>query len=53
MSRAWFYVPRMLHDKSVVFRQTAEGQKELHERVSPVEIDRLSVSGYDARRRAA
>lgn len=53
MGRAWFFVPRMLHEQSVVLRQIDQGPKEAYEQVSRSEIDRLSVGGYDARRRAA
>ena len=51
-SRAWFFVPRMLHERSLVFVEgvAAEGQKALH--VKPAaEIEQLAALG--ARRRAA
>ena len=51
-SRAWFFVPRMLHQRSVVFVEQAadNGQRALH--VKPAaEIERMAAVG--ARRRAA
>jgi len=53
MGRAWFYIPRMRHEQSLVLRQTGEGLKEGYEQVGRSEVDRLAVGGYDARRRAA
>jgi hypothetical protein len=51
-SRAWFFVPRMLHERSMVFveQPAADGQKALY--VKPLtEIEQLAAAG--ARRRAA
>ncbi len=53
MKQAWFYVPRMLTETSVVLRHMTEAGVETLTRVGSDEIDRRSVSGYDTRRRRA
>lgn len=53
LERAWFYVPRMLHSGSSVYRQLDHGEQERFVLVPRAEIDRRSVAGYDAKRRAA
>ena len=53
LSRAWFYVPRMLHERSLVFReeQLAEGTR--FRLVARIEIERLAASSTRPLRAAA
>ena len=44
MNRAWFYIPRMIHEQTHVFRELAD---ETYERIDAVEVERLSsASGH-------
>ena len=55
LSQAWFYVPRMLHSRSVVLRQSAAGERQGgdYSPLSHDEVQRLADSSRPRRRRAA
>jgi hypothetical protein len=55
LERAWRYVPRMLHDQSLMFQQSPIGDKGLHAwRLMPLqEIQRLAATAGKSHRRAA
>jgi hypothetical protein len=44
LARAWFYVPRMLHDRSAVYVETAEGASRHLRPMSRSEIDALATT---------
>ena len=55
LARAWFYVPRMLHEGSRVFREerVAGGDGRRFRLMERIEIDRLAAGGYRPLRAAA
>lgn len=55
LERAWFYLPRMLHERSLVFREQSAGQPgETTLRLMPrEEIERLASVNHKSIRRAA
>jgi len=52
MQRSWFYVPRMLHERSVVLRETVSGRQPRFDVLSHSAIER-SASEFGPSRRAA
>jgi hypothetical protein len=55
LRRAWFYVPRMLHSRSLVFVEelNAQGPSLRFVRLAAGEINRLAEACHVVRRRAA
>jgi hypothetical protein len=49
MREAWFFIPRMLHERSAVFQEQAGGWIQL----TPSEIQSLAAASSRARRRTA
>jgi len=50
--RAWYYVPRMLHEQSVVLQETNSGKASRWECISPATIELWAGNGRVSRRAA-
>lgn len=53
MEAAWYYVPRMLHENSIVLRGTKESEAGGYKCVPLAEVDRLAAAAYRPARAAA
>ncbi|MEO8498968.1 MAG: hypothetical protein ABI614_28220 [Planctomycetota bacterium] len=52
LTNAWFYVPRMLHDKSLVLIEDASGSQPRFRALSLAEVEKLASSRASTRRAA-
>lgn len=55
LSQAWFYVPRMIHERTLVFQaaRSGAGHKSPYRLLSPTKIAELAASARPTTRRAA
>ena len=53
LEAAWYYMPRMLHETSIVLRELGDGESAVYQVVSLSEVDRLASAAYRPSRAAA
>lgn len=52
LTNAWFYVPRMLHDKSLVLIEDVSGSQPRFRSLTPEQVEKLAASCASTRRAA-
>lgn len=52
LTNAWFYLPRMLHDKSLVLIEDTSGQRHRYRQLNSAEVENLAKGSASSRRAA-